>query len=203
MRSLALKGWGDALLSFINPFASFRLERTGRNCSTLFYCQAFNATNFIISICLSSNLFLLSHQANKARSWRKDELRIRLEISTMYTKSQETEHKHKGQIWEGTGIPLSRGAHIFQKSRRCPKIPGAMKQIPYWGPTSIRSLPTKISCPSDPAPEICTPRTWEAWNKPHAKGQFLFKKLELLHMVKTLRTHFFLLLSPRSFTVWS
>lgn len=81
MRSPALKGWGDALLSFINPFASFRLERTGRNCSTLFYCQAFNATNFI-SICLSSNLFLLSNRANKARSWRKDELRIGLEKGT-------------------------------------------------------------------------------------------------------------------------
>jgi hypothetical protein len=59
MRRPGLKGWGDALLSFINPLASFRLERTGRNCSTLFYCPAFNAANFFISICLSSNLYLL------------------------------------------------------------------------------------------------------------------------------------------------
>jgi len=63
MRSPVLKGWGEALLSFTNPFASFRLERTGRNCSTLFYCQAFNATNFFISVCPSSNLFLLSNPA--------------------------------------------------------------------------------------------------------------------------------------------
>ena len=50
MRSPAFKERGDAVLSFINPFASFRLDRTGRNCSTLFYCQAFNATNFFISV---------------------------------------------------------------------------------------------------------------------------------------------------------
>ena len=63
MRSPVLKGWGEALLSFTNPFASFRLEKTGRNCSTLFYCQAFNTTNYFISVSLSSNLFLLSNTA--------------------------------------------------------------------------------------------------------------------------------------------
>jgi len=199
MRSPALKGWGDALLSFINPFASFRLERTGRNCSTLFYCQAFNETNFFISICLSSNLFL-SKQSSQHSAFL-EEGRTANTFGNKYEICEKLRKLNTSIRAKSEREPRSPclGVHIFsKKSRRCPKIADAMKQIPYWGPTSIRRLPTKISCPGDPAPDIWTPRTWEACNKLHAKGQLLLKKkLQFLHTVKKLRTHLFSFTKPK------
>lgn len=151
MRSPALKGWGDALLSFNNPFASFRLERTGRNCSTLFYCQALNATNFFISVCLPSNMFLLSNpefvcscsmgcrycrqqSTSLAEDWITNTFENKYEI---YEKLRKLNTSIRAKFEKEQASPCLKGARIFLKSRKWPKIPGAMKQIPYWGPTSI------------------------------------------------------------------
>jgi len=100
MRSPALKGWGVRCFLSSTPLPHFVLREpagTAAPCFTVKHSTRLTSSSPFVcqAICLLQAIQHLSAVAirdadtatNKARSWRKTELRIRLKINTKYTKS--------------------------------------------------------------------------------------------------------------------